>query len=370
MNAVRALSAASAGLLAAFVAWAAVTYDGGARPVPYLLAAATAVAVLLAPAGAARAKLLGKRALRHVRGGSEFSAERGTVFRATSPLGRADLFDAVEEVVGGSGDFEGVRTDEFPEGEGLVVTHAGFHALFVRVTDAGHPVVTGASKRTRRLVDALERTRSLSFERVETSPFLDPEPVRGGPRVLLAGALVVATLGGATVVVDAAHAGEPYNTAEKFTLVGTDARAAIDPGVSETEAKLHKAAFLVRSIREEAVEIRWQDADAERVHGNAVQALRTDRTVRELLRSARSASLTAEQAARADRIETALLAADRRVAAAVRNRTGTGLADPDGDLDEVRRRLAEAGETPVAPAGPADDDPGAVTVDRRSRAVG
>jgi len=347
MNRLRALALANAALLGAFVCWAFLAYDGLARPVPYAVTAAVAVSIPLLPRGAAHAKLAGLRLVRRLRGGTEFSDERGTVFRASTPLERVDVFDAVERIVADLPAFDATRTAEFPEGTGLVVTYSGFHSLSVRVTDEGYPVVTGASDRSRELADRLDRACSLSFERVESSPFLGPQPLRGGPRVLLAGVLVLATAGGALVVSDAAYPSTTYNTAEKGALVAMDARVALDPDASETDLQLQKAAFLVSSIREEAVEIRWANGSGEQVRSNAVQALETDAEVRRLLRSARSGSLSDEQATRADRIEGDLREADRRVAATIANRTATDVADPDGELAALRERLHNASQTSV-----------------------
>ncbi len=350
MNKLRALAIANAALLGALVYWAFLTYDGLARPVPYAVTAAVAVSIPLLPRGAAHAKLAGLRLVRRLRGGTEFSDERGTVFRASAPLERVDLFEAVERVVADRPAFDDTRSAEFPEGRGLVVTYAGFHSLSVRVTDEGYPVVTGASDRSRELAERLGQACSLSFERVESSPFLGPQPLRGAPRVLLAGVLLLATVGGGLVVSDAAYPGTTYNTAEKGTLVAMDARAAIDPGVSESDLQLQKAAFLVSSIREEAVEIRWANGSGEQVRSNAVQALETDAEVRRLLRSARSGSLSDEQATRADRIEADLRETDRRVAAAIANRTATDVAESDGELAALRERLHNASQTPVGTA--------------------
>ena len=347
MNRLRALAFASAGLLGAFVCWAFLAYDGLARPLPYVVAAVVAVSIPAVPRGLARAKLAGLRFVRRWRGGTEFSDERGAVFRAATPMERAELFDAVEGIVAEFGAFDDTRREEFPEGTGLVVTYAGFHSLSVRVTEAGYPVVTGASDRSRELVDLLREECSLSFERVESSPFLGPRPLRGAPRVFLAGVLVLATAGGGLVVSDAAYPGGTYNTAEKATLVGMDARAAADPGVSGTDLRLQKAGLLVNSIREEAVEIRWSNGNREKVRLNGVEALETDAEVRRLLRGARAGSLSEGQATRADRVEADLREMDRRVAAAIANRTATDVDDPDGELDAVRRRLLNASRTPV-----------------------
>jgi len=357
MNKLRGLAASSAVLLGGFAAWAFLAYHGAARPLPYLLAAGVALALPVVPRVAARAKLAGLRAIRCWRGGSEFSDERGTVFRSVSTVERHSLFETVEAVVADAPEFDGVRTDEFDEGEGLVVTHAGFHALFVRVTEEGHAVVTGASKRSRRLADRLEDVASLTFERVASSPLLDPEPVRGGPRVLLAAGMLVATAGGAAAVTHAAYPGGTYNTAEKATLVSMDARAAADPGVSETDLKLQKAALLVSSIREEAVEIRLRDARVEGIRADAVEALETDAAVRRLLRSARAGSLTDRQASRADALEADLRDADRRVATAIVNRTRGDVEDPDGTLEGVREQLLAASRTPVNETGEARSRP-------------
>lgn len=347
MNKLRALAASSGLGLAGFAGWAFLVYDGPGTPLPYVLAAAVAVSLPVLPGALARAKLAGRRGVRRWRGGSEFSDERGTVFRSQSAVDRDRLFGVVERVVADAPAFEGVRTDEFPEGKGLVVAHAGFHTLFVRVTEDGHAVVTGASERSRQLADRVADAASLSFERVETSPFLRPEPVRGGPRVLLAAAILAAAAGGAAVVVHAAYPGGAYNTAEKVTLVGMDARAQVDPGVSETDLQLRKADLLVSSIREEAVEIRLRGGNAESIHADGLEALETDADVRRLLRSARAGSLTDEQASRADRLEADLREADRRVAAAIANRTESGVDDPDGTLRDVRERLLAASRTPV-----------------------
>lgn len=337
VNKLRALSWTGGVFLLVLSVWAAVRYSGGpGEPWPFLWGIVAGLLVIVLPASLARAKLWTRKAndARHSRRSS--SVERGSVFVSESDVhdpaaSLATIADAVHE----TDRYDQVRREKFSEGEGLSITHAGFHSLFVRATGSGRLVVTGASRRTRSLALFIERTCGISFTNAASNPFHKPRPVQGGSRVFLGLLLIVVVLVGIGGAAGAAYPSSAYNPAEKTVLVSIDLRADVDPGMSETEAKLTKAAFLVDVLSEEAVEIRWVQNSSVRIRTHGRQALLISEDIRRLLTDVRRSSPTPEQVARADHIKAALHDAEQAVARAIRDRLANGTVR--GNTEELAR---------------------------------
>lgn len=347
MNKLRGLSLGGGALLVVASAWAALRYPGW---VPFAVAALVGLAVAGLPTALAYAKLWVRRAWRRLRRarGHSFS---GSAFVSDSPVedpGRE--LGAIADAIRGADGFDGVRREQFDDGEGLVVTHAGFHSSFVRFTRRGHLAVNGASNRTRRLVDLIEATRERSLDDRTNNPLRRPDRIRGAPRVFLAVFLIAVLVVGVGIIAGAAYPADAYTHGEKTVLVSFDARADVHPEVSRTDAGLSKAAFIVGSLEEEAVEVHWEsnETSADRVNEHGRESLQMSRDVRALLSEARAGSLSEEQATRADRIEADLHEAEASVAEAITARLEAD--DLHGETDELRAtrdELRAASEEPV-----------------------
>lgn len=319
-----------------FSIWAAVRYSDGIEELqPFFWWMALGLLVIILPAALAHAKLWVRKAndTLHRR---LSSAERGSVFVSESAIhdstaSLATIADAVRE----TDEYDRVHKEQFPEGEGLSITYAGFHSSFVRIIGSGRIVVTGASGKTQSLARFIERVCGVSFTSTASNPFHKPQPVRGGSRVFLGLLLVVIVLVGVGGVTDTAYPSDGYNPAEKVVLVSIDLSADINPTISETNTKLTKAAFLVDVLSEESVEIRWEQNNTERIIIHGRQALLISEDVRTLLTSVRRSTPTPEQAARADRIEMDLHDAEHAVARAIRDRLTKGIVQ--GNEDKLRR---------------------------------
>lgn len=334
MNKLRALSWGGGGLIAALALWAAVHYGGS--PVRFGPAVIIGGAAAGLPFGFAYFKsAINSIRLRFADTDEGFSAEQGSIFVSESAV--EDPFDCLESVISaidGDDEYDEVKRDSFEEGPGLTVLHAGFHNSFVRITSAGRVVITGASERTYGLADTVSKVYSLSFERTRNNPFDGMDPVRGGPRVFLGVIVFTMLLFGVNAVTVAAYPSDAYNPAERTVLVGVDARASVDPGVSETDARLSKAAFLVDVVNESSMEVRWQINDTERIASHGETSLQVSSDARTLLATVNDGSPTPKQAERADRIERRLSDAERSVAAALDDRAAS---DGFNDTEHLSR---------------------------------
>ena len=333
MNKLRAFSYGGGALLVALTAWAALRYGGS--PAGYVEALALGALAVALPAGTAYA-VAGIRSLRRrAKRDDADDGAQGVVFVSETTVGDPiDRLEAVADAVRDDDAYDGFERGSFDRGPGLTVAHDGFHESLVRITEGGRVVVTGASVRTRTLVDTVARACSLSFERTQDNPFRGVEPVRGGPRVFLALFVLVAVLAGVNAVSAAAYPGDAYNPAERTVLMSADARADLDPGLSPTDARLRKASFLVRVVDEEATEVRWEGNDTARIAGHGRQALRASSDARTQLSDVVEGSPTPAQAARARRIASDLREAERSVAAALDDRAASDAID---DADSLRR---------------------------------
>jgi hypothetical protein len=346
MNKLRGLSLGGGALLLLASVWAALRYPGWR---PFATAALLALAVAVLPSGLAYGKLVAHRGWRLLRGLRSDGPLRDASYVSEAPVDDpgAEL-SAIADSVRDADGFDGVRREEFDDGEGLVVTHAGFHSSFVRLTRRGHLIVTGASQRTRRLVDLIESGRPHSLTDRTNNPSRRPDRVRGAPRVFLAVFLVALLVLGAGAIANGAYPTEVYTSGEKAVFVAIDARADLVPGVSPVDASLSKAAFVVSSLEEEAVEVRWESNSTALIAEHGRQSVRMSEDARGFLTEARAGSLTDEQAARADRIETRLHEAEAEAATALTRRIRQGTAgEGRAELVATRDALRAAAERPV-----------------------
>lgn len=348
MNKLRVLSLGGGTFLVVISAWATLRYAGVAA---FAWAAVLGFLVAGLPTGLAYAKLWarrGRRRLRHVRADAPI---RDVSYVSESPVEEPESeLAAIADAVRDADDLDAVRREQFEDGVGLVVTHAGFHSSFVRLAPTGNLAVTGASKRTRRLVEVIEATRPYAFARSANNPLRRPDPVRGAPRVFLGVLLIGIVFMGAGFVANGAYPDDAYTTGEKAVLVSIDARADVDPGTSSIDASLAKADFVVGALEEEAVEVHWEPngTSTERVDEHGREALRMSEDVQALLRAPGTGSLSEAQATRAERIESALHEAEAAVAAAITTRLADG--NVSGETDELRAtrdELRAASEEPV-----------------------
>lgn len=332
MNKLRGLSLGGGGFLVIASVWATLRYGGWT---PFARAVLLALVVVVVPSVLARAKLWARRGWRGLDRVRADSPLRDATFVSESLLEDpgAEL-EAIADSVRAADGFDAVRHEQFDTGDGLVVTHAGFHSSFVRLTRGGRLAVSGASRRTRRLVDVIESTRPLSLSDRANNPLRRPDPVRGAPRVFLSVFLIGMLLFGVGTIANGAYPSEAYTAGEKTILVSIDAQADIDPGTTATDATLSKADFLIGALEEEAVEVQWESNSTAFILEHGRQSLRMSDDIRGLLAEARDGSLTDEQAARADRIERDLHAAEVATAEALTERLEDG--GLEGDTSEIR----------------------------------
>lgn len=341
VNKLRGLTLTGGGLLVVLSLWALSYYSvPRSEALPYVKVTATGVGIVILPTALAYVKLWVKTAGQYLERRKSDTYERGTIFISEDSVSDPEVtLDKIASAVSDVDDFDDVYRDAFPEGEGLTVIHTGFHNSFVRVSDSTRLVITGASAKSAALADVIAERVGLPLRRALRNPFVDPQPVRGAPRVLLGVVVVAIVVLGVVGIGGAAYPSPAYNPAEKTVLVGIDARAAIDPGVGETDHRLDKAAFLVMVLEEKQVEILWAQNDSSYIREHGEDAGVISRDVRVLLRQARASSPTPDQAERADRIESDLHAAELDIAGALDRRGASGNYGPDPFIslaDEMR----------------------------------
>lgn len=340
VNKLRTFAGLGGWFLTVLAAWAGWRYvDDPAAAVPFGAVAVLGLIVVHAPEAVTRAKHwlgLAKQRWEAHRGKNE----RSTPAFVSAPVGEPETaLAAIRDAVREGDVYDDAETDAFPEGDGLRVTHTEFHNSFVRVAESGRLVVTGASKRTRTLARLVERVCDVPVEPQPTNPLSAPEKVQGAPRVFLGVVLAVVVVGGVVGVAGAAYPSGAYNPAEKVVLVSFDARGDV-PGVSTTETRLDKAAFLVTVLDEKAVEVRWSGNDTGWVKTHAREALAVRRDATRLLEGIRQSSPTPAQVKRAERIERDLVSAERRVAASITAALDRDLGgSADRELARIRERL-------------------------------
>jgi len=349
MNKLRTVAWGGGGVSVLLALWAAIHYGGSlVRFLPTVVLGLVAATLPFGIAYTKHAVASARRQFADVDAG--ISAEKGSIFVSTTtvddPLG---CLEAIVPAVRADDDYDEVRRESFQEGPGLMVLYGGFHNAFVRITETGRVVVTGASEHTHALADTVSEACALSFERTRNNPFTELEPVQGASRVFL-GVIVLTLVLGGTVAVGTAAYPSTYNPAERTAMVGIDARGDFVPGVSRTETHLSKAAFLVTVVKEGSQEVAWARNDSERVTAYGRQALRASRDAQALLTAVREDRLTPAQADRADRLDRRLVEARESVAAAMTERVESGSVN---ETAEMRRVVAQLRAEPDIGSDPA-----------------
>lgn len=350
MNKLRAVSWGGGGFIMLLSLWAGVYYAGSTR---LIFACVIGVVAAGLPYGLMRLKQWVRSFRLRLADDERFGTAKGSIFVSESTVD--DSLNCLEEIratASTDDNYDEVRPDAFDEGPGLTVLHAGFHNSFVRITSRGRVVVTGASERTQDLAALVADTYSLSFERTRNNPFEGVEPIKGAPRVFLGVIVVVTVLVGVHAVTATAYPSGIYNPAERTVLVGIDGQASLDPGVSETEATLKKAAFLVTMIEESPTEIRWASNDTDRITAFGRQAVATSNKARSMLASVDDQPLTTAQAERVDELEHRLGAAERDSAAALDARANSSALNDTTSLYNLSDRLQAAGNQPAQSLNP------------------
>lgn len=345
VNTLRQLSRSSGVFLLALSGWAMVHYGNLLRFVPSVVVAVT---ILILPVAFAYVKLWLRRTSRYIKQRQRESTERDSTFVSAVPdPAPGEALSSIAAAVADE-DRRDIQRETFPEGEGLMITYGGFHNSFVRLTDHGRLVVTGASKQTRSLAESIGDLRGVTMERHSNNPLLGPIPVRGAPRWFLGVLLVMILIVGVGVVAGTAYTADTYTIPEKVVLVSYDAHADFAPGATKTDARLGKAEFMVGSLSEEAVEIRWEKNGSSFLVGDGKQALAISDDVRAELHAVKRKSPTDAQAARSDRIESELHTAERQVAESIRIRLRNETTGQyDDELRTIRQRLLSASNQSV-----------------------
>jgi len=284
--------------------WAALSYRGVA---PYLVVAVLGVAVAVAPETLAYLKFR-VQSYRTTR-----ASDSDGIFVSTQSVDDWEAtFDRVRRVLETDAVGE-VTSDEFSEGKGLNVVHAGFHRTSVRITPSGTVTVSGISEASDTVVDAISAGTSLSFAEASRNPNVRPDGIRGGFRVLLAVVLVVTLITGVGGVANVAYPTDEFNTAEKTVLMEYDLRGDVDPGFSSVDVRFEKTAFLVRVLAEKPVEIRWAGNDSQVVRKHARGALSISTTARARIAALEAADLSPTQRTRIERLESDLRRAEGQI---------------------------------------------------------
>lgn len=319
VNKLRWFALVGGGALATLAAWAGVRYGEGVALDHFGPYVALGLGTVALPTLAARGKAAVRRLRRRLqaRGGHPSA---GTVFVSNAPVeARRETLSMLAAATRERAAFRNVETVSFPEGDGLRLSHTGFHDSLVRFSDNDELVVSGASTKTNRLVARCAETAcSVSLTQSSSNPLWQTQPVRGAPRMMLVLVVLVAVTTGPLGVATAAYHSDAYNPVEKAVLVSIDARSDVDPGTSLTDARLQKAAFMVQVLAEKRVEIRWErdDTAAIRKHARDAGAISSD--VRQELAAVRADSPTPGQLDHVGRIERRLVRTKRRVEATAR----------------------------------------------------
>lgn len=350
VNKLRTWSVFGSGFLLLLSAWGFLAYGEGIDDLwPFLKAVFVALLVVGIAPGIAHAKMWLER-LRQVesrRGLDPRAAiSRAIYLSDTAVPDREAALATIREAAVADETYGAVDVTDFAEGEGLSITHSGFHNLFVRVTDSGQLAVTGESERTKDLADLVERVCPVTMTQVRSNPFLQPKPIKGAPRTFLSLFLVVLVVLGTMTVLGAAYPADAYNPAEKAVLVSVDLRTGFDPGISDTERRLTKAAFMVEVLDEKSTEILWVNESTGRVERFGRQALTVSEDARALLATVQSSG-TSDQQARADELETDLRRAERETADALDSAAQEAESADRSRLRDLSDRLRDSSNRSV-----------------------
>lgn len=331
MRRLRWFAVACGTILLGVAAFGAVEYGAESGVEPFVTVALLGVSVAVSPGAIERGKHVLYQFRRQTKGANTRTGGKDQYYVAPAGDDRERLLERIRETLTENATFDRVRMERFPEGNGLSVRHGGFHGSFVRINRRGRIVVAGASERTADLADAVADAIGVSFERSWANPMRRRRPLQGGPRVFLAGLLLVATVGGTVGVAAAGYPSSAYNPIEKTVFASHDARAVLNPGTSETEAAIAKARFRVTALEEADVEVAWAQNNSRRIatYGLAAVAIAAD--ARRAVRTLRSHDLTREQVTRVDAIAADLRAAEVDVADALERRTDDAGVEEHGE---------------------------------------
>ncbi|HET7324229.1 MAG TPA: hypothetical protein VFJ06_07850, partial [Halococcus sp.] len=244
---------------------------------------------------------------------------------SVEPIGeRERVFSAVRNAVADAADLDGVTETAFSEGPGLSIVHSGFHNSFVRISTNGRMIVSGASERTTEIADLLQAHLDIDFDRRWSNPMRREHPVTGGVRVVLAAVFVLAAVGGGLAVANAGYPSDAYNPVEAAILASYDARAAVSPSMSMTDAAIAKAAFRVTILRETDTEVRWAGNDSASILDYGRDAVTVAATVRSTTAGLQDRALTADQRRRISEVRANLRTAETDVATVLAARAENG----------------------------------------------
>ncbi|WP_227379319.1 hypothetical protein [Haladaptatus halobius] len=341
MNKLRITAITGGVILFVAATWGALEYGNKDGLQQFVWVAALGVLVSATPDAIAVVKHTVHQHHREFKAEDTRAGTKDRFFTSTEKFNnREEILDTICDVVKDTDDYERVVLNDFPEGTGLSIRHAGFHNSFVRVSASGRLILAGASKRTADLAGDLTEALGTSFDQLWANPMSQRKPIKGGFRIVLTVALVTATGLGVGSVATAGYPSNAYNPLEKVALASYDVYATVDPDMSENDAAIAKARFRVTILRESTVEIRWTDNESARLVSTGQNALRIADDTRSALVDLRDRDLTARQRSRVNRIATDLREAEDRVATSLQKRaddqgTGTG-AD---DIREITRTL-------------------------------
>lgn len=351
VNKLRIGSAFGGGFLLLLSAWSFLAYGGGIDALwPFLKAGFVALLVVGIAPGIAHAKMWLER-LRQAesrRGLDPRTAISRAIYLSDASVpDREAALATIREAAVADDTYDGVDVTDFAEGKGLSITHSGFHNLFVRVTDSGRLAVTGESERTRDIVSLVERVCPVTMTQARSNPFLQPKPIKGAPRTFLSLFLVALVVLGTMTVLGAAYPADAYNPAEKAVLVSVDLRTGFDPGMSDIERRLTKAAFMVEVLDEKSTEIRWVNESPDRVERFGRQALTVSEDVRALLATVQSSG-TSDQRSRAEELEADLRRAERETASALDSAAQEAEPTDKRRLHELSDHLEDASNRSIS----------------------
>jgi hypothetical protein len=340
MNKLRITAVSGGAVLLIAAGWGTLEYGSRVGLEPFAWIAVVAVLVAIAPDAISVVKHTVYQYLRESKAADARAGTKDRYFRSTETFRERDeVLGSVRDAIDDTDSYEGVVTNDFPEGTGLSVTHAGFHNSFVRVDTAGRLVLAGASKRTADLADDIASTLGTSFDQSWANPMRNRKPITGGFRIVLAVALLTTTGLGVGAVAAAGYSSNAYNPLEKVVLASYDARETVTPGMSETDAAIDKARFRVDVLQESSVEIGWNDDDSIRLIDTGLATYSVAGDARSSISDLRGRSLTPAQRARIDSIATDLRKAEMSAATTLRKRAN----DQEGEVaSKDLREIANA----------------------------
>jgi hypothetical protein len=340
MNKLRTTAVFGGTVLLVAAGWGALEYGSGVGLEPFAWLAILAVLVAIAPDTISVAKHIVYQYRREAKAADTRTGTKDRYFTSTETFRERDtVLGSVRDAVNDTDSYEGVALNEFPEGTGLSVTHAGFHNSFVRMDTTGRLVLAGASKRTEDLANDIAATLGTSFDQSWANPMRNRKPITGGLRIVLAIALLTTTCLGVGTVAATGYPSDAYNPLEKVALASYDARATVNPGMSETDAAIDKARFRVDMLQESSVEIGWTDNDSIRLIQTGLATYSVAGDTRSSVSDLRGRSLTPAQRDRVVAIATDLREAETSSAKALSKRA----SDQENEIaSKDMRKIADA----------------------------